>query len=118
MRQLNHVLLKSSSGKSVTLKVMINDRYGKQEVIFATLHGWRMNLAEKRLSVRSNNWDDVARVFVSMKVLSYANDEYDGIRFLNCVKEHNVGEVFFWASKFLSNSETGKAWRTLYGRSN
>lgn len=115
MRELNHNLVKSTSGKSVTLKVCIDDRYGKQDVVFSTLYGWRMRLAEKHLFVSSKEWDDdVARKYVGMKVLSGSKDEYEGIKFLNIVKEHSVSEVYFWSSKFLVNPKAGSAWRTLY----
>ena len=70
MRQLNHVLTKSKSGKSMILKVEINDRYGKQKVTFSSVKGWRMLLAQKHLLVESDEWnDDVARKFVGMEIL-------------------------------------------------
>ena len=115
MRQLNHLLTRSKSGKSIVLKVEINDRYGKQRVNFSTLKGWRMLLAEKHLLVESDEWnDDVARKFVGMKILSCSKNEFEGIKFLNVVKNHSTLEVHFWASKFMLKEKTAKAWRALY----
>lgn len=115
MRQLNHLLTKSKSGKSIILKVEINDRYGKQKINFSSLQGWRMLLAEKHLLVESNEWnDDVARKFIAMKILSYSKNEYEGIKFLNIVKNHSTLEVHFWASKFMLHDRTAKSWHTLY----
>lgn len=117
MRQLNHSLIKSASGKSVSLKVSVDDRHGKHDVAFSTLYGWRMRFALKHLSVRSEEWDDdVARKFVCMKILSCSRDEYEAMKFLNLVKEHGVAEVHFWASKFLTNPKASIAWRTLYNQ--
>ena len=117
MRELNHTLTKSISGKSVALKVSVDDRYGEHNVVFSTLYGWRMKLAIKHLSVDSKEWDDdVARKFVGMKILSGSRDEYEAMQFLHIVKEHGVSEVHFWASKFLTNPKAVAAWRTLYSQ--
>ena len=94
----------------------IDDRYGRQNVSFSALKGWRMMLAEKYLLCQSEEWtDDVARKFVVMKVLSCAKNEFEGMKFLNLVKSHSTFEIHFWASKFLLHDRTAKAWKTLYG---
>ena len=116
MRQSNHSLIKSTSGKSVALRVRIDDRHGERDVVFSTLYGWRMRLAMKHLSVSSEEWDDdVARKFVGMKILSGSRDEYEATKFLNVIGEHGVSEVHFWASKLLTNPRATTAWRALYG---
>ena len=70
MRQINHILEKSKSGKSMILKVEIKDKYGNQKVTFSSVKGWRMLLAQKHLLVESDEWnDDVARKFVGMEIL-------------------------------------------------
>ena len=115
MRQLNHILTRSKSGKSIVLKVEINDRYGKQKINFSMLKGWRMLLAEKHLLVESDEWnDDVARKFVGMKILSASKNEFEGTKFLNIVKNHSTLEVHFWASKFMLHDKASKSWRALY----
>jgi len=58
--------------------------------------------------------DDVARKYVGIEVLRCAKNEYEGIKFLEIVKNHGGMEVHFWASKFLLREKAGKAWRALY----
>jgi len=118
MRQINHRLVRSKSGKSVTLRMEVNDMYGRKNVNFSVLRGWRMLMAEKHLgSVESDDWNsDVARKYVAMKVLGCAKDEFEGTKFLGVVKEHGIMEVHFWASKFMLEERTAKAWRALYSR--
>lgn len=118
MRRTNHLLTKSKSGKSIALKVEIDDRYGRKNVTFSVLRGWRMFLAEKYLigqSEESEKWtDDVARKFVTMKVISCARNEFEGIKFLNLVKGHSTLEIHFWASKFMLHDKAARSWKMLY----
>ena len=102
MRQINHILEKSKSGKSMILKVEIKDRYGNQKVTFSSVKGWRMFLAQKHLLVESDEWnDDVARKFVGMEILRCSKNEYEATKFLNIVKNQSILEIHFWASKFM-----------------
>ena len=115
MRQINHMLSKSNSGKSIALRMEINDRYGKQKIVLATLKGWRMHLAEKSLLIESKEWThDVARNFVAMKVLQCAKDEFEGSRFLNIVREHSSFEIHFWASKLMAHGKAIQAWKIMH----
>ena len=115
MRQLNHLLVKSKSGKSIILKIEINDKYGKQKINFSILKGWRMFLIEKYLLGSSEEWtDDVARKFIAMKVLTSAKNEFEGAKFLNIVKNHSTFEIHFWASKFMLHDKTSRSWKILY----
>jgi hypothetical protein len=115
LRQLNHLLIRSKSGKTIVLKVEVNDRYGKQKINFSTLKGWRMLLAEKHLAVESSEWgNDVAQKFLGMKILSCSKNEFEATKFLNIVKNHSTLEIHFWASKFMLQKNSAKAWRALY----
>tara|TARA_Y100000996_G_scaffold139216_1_gene106209 strand:- start:105 stop:455 length:351 start_codon:yes stop_codon:yes gene_type:complete len=115
MRQINHILEKSKSGKSMILKVEIKDKYGNQKVTFSSVKGWRMFLAQKHLLVESDEWnDDVARKFVGMEILRCSKNEYEATKFLNIVKNQSILEIHFWASKFMLKEKAGKAWRALY----
>lgn len=116
MRRVNHLLAKSDSGKSITLKMDIDDRYGRQKVSFSTLRGWRMLLAEKYLLGESEEWtDDVARKFVAMEVIKCSKNEFEAARFLNVVKDHSSFEIHFWASKFMIHDRASQAWKIIYG---
>jgi len=115
MRNFNHTLTRSKSGKTVFLKVDIDDRFGQQTMKFSTVHGWRSKMALKHLFFEREDWDDeVARKFVGLEALKSARDPHEGLIFINQVKELSKFEVHFWASKFLSESKTSRAWRSFY----
>ena len=115
MRRFNHTLTKSKSGKSATLRIQVDDQFGNQTMNFSSIQGWRGILALKHLSFESKEWnDDVARKFVGIEVLRCAKNEYEGIKFLESVKNLAGMEVHFWASKFLMKEKAGRAWRALY----
>jgi len=118
MRFFKHSLQESKSGKSVLLRVQIDDRFGKTMVNFSKVTGWRKEVAQKYLSLEletDDEWgDDVARVYVGLEVLKSARNRYEAIQFVNIVKSLTKLEVHFWASKFLSNERTIRAWRVLY----
>lgn len=115
MRFFKHSLQESKSGKSVLLRVQIDDRFGKTMVNFSKVTGWRKEVAQKYLELETGEWgDDVARVYVGLEVLKSARNRYEAIQFVNIVKSLTKLEVHFWASKFLSNERTIRAWRVLY----
>lgn len=115
LRNFNHVITKSKSGKSVMLKIDIDDRFGKQTINFSSVKGWRCSLALKHLAVESDEWnDDVARKFVGLEVLRCAKNQYEGMQFLNILKNLSGSEVHFWASKFMTKDKARKAWRAFY----
>ena len=115
MRNFNHVLTRSKSGKSATLRIQIDDQFGNQTINFSSVQGWRGILALKHLTFESEEWnDDVARKFVGIEVLRCAKNEYEGIKFLEIVKDLGGMEVHFWASKFLLRNKAAKAWCAFY----
>jgi hypothetical protein len=115
MRQFRHMLCQSRSGKSVMLRVDIDDRFGKQAVNIASVSGWRGRLALNHLSFEGNDWnDDAARKYVCIRVLKCAKNKFDAINFINTVKSLSSIEIHFWANKFMINENAGKAWRAMY----
>jgi len=117
MRVYHYTLETSKSGKSVAFKIHTSDRFGQKDVKCASVSGWRTELARKRLSFDQQEWDvNIARKFVSMVILKSARDKYEGIRFLNHVKNESEMEIHFWAYQFLTNGKAAaRAWKTLNG---
>ena len=115
MRNFNHVLSQSKSGKTVFLKIDIDDRFGKQSINYSSVTGWRSRLASKHLSFESEEWnDDVARNYVGLEALRGAKNQYEAHQFIEAVKALSRMEVHFWANKFLTNEKSVKAWRSFY----
>ena len=116
MRVYRHVLQKSKSGKSITFRIYVRDAFGEQKINYASLSGWRARLAEKHLFFDQEDWSDgIARKFVGMMTLRIAHDQYQGMRFLNRVREESEMEINFWAHHFLKNKRTPNAWKILNG---
>lgn len=84
MRNINHLLCESRTGKSVALKLEVDDRYGKKTINFSLLRGWRKELALKFLRFESKEWNGhVARMYVGLQVLKCAKDKHEAINFIN-----------------------------------
>ncbi len=116
MRVYHHTLQRSKSGKSIIFRIYVNDAFGEQRINYASLSGWRAQLAEKHLLFDHEDWnDDVARKFVGMMVLKAAHDQYQGTQFLNHVKEESEMAIHFWAHQFLKNRKASSAWKILNG---
>ena len=116
MRIYRHVLQKSKSGKSIIFKTYISDVFGEQKISHASVSGWRAELAEQHLLFDQDDWnDDIARKFVGMMTLRIARDRYQGVQFLNHVKQESDMEIHFWAYQFLRNSRAFTAWKILNG---
>lgn len=116
MRVYRHVLQKSKSGKSIIFKIYVNDIFGEGKINYASLTGWRADLAERHLFFDQEDWNDnIARKFVGMMVLRMAHDRYQGTRFLNHVKQESDMEIHFWANQFLRNNKAPSAWKLLNG---
>jgi hypothetical protein len=116
MRNINHLLCESKTGKSAILKIEIDDRFGKKMINFSSVKGWRKDLALKYLSFESKEWNaNVVRIYVGLQVLKYARDRYEGVRFISIVRSLSNLEVHFWSAKFLTHNKTKSAWRSLYG---
>jgi len=116
MRLFRHSLQQSRSGKSLTMKVQIDDRFGKTVVNFSKVTGWRKELADKFFVLDASDWtDDVARVYIALEVLKGAKNRREAMQFVNVVKSMTKLEVHFWASKLLSTGRAVRAWRVMYG---
>ena len=116
MRNINHLLCESKTGKSAILKIELNDSLGRKTVNFTSVKGWRKDLALKYLQFESKEWDEsVIRIFVGLEVLKCSKDMHEGIKFINIIKVMNSIEIHFWSNKFLTNRVTKKAWRAFYG---
>lgn len=116
MRLFRHSLQRSSSGKSLTMKVQIDDRFGKTVVNFSKVTGWRKEIAEKFFVLDSEDWtDDAARVYIALEVLKSAKNRSEAVQFMNIVMTMTKLEVHFWASKLLSNERATRALRVMYG---
>lgn len=115
MRNFNHLLCESKSGKSAVLKIEIDDRFGKKAFNLSFVRGWRKDFALKYLSFESKEWNEnVARMFVGLQVLKSARNMHEAMQFINTVETLSGMEVHFWASKFMTNGRAAKAWRSLY----
>ncbi|MDE0525349.1 MAG: hypothetical protein OXI27_01940 [Thaumarchaeota archaeon] len=116
MRIYRHVLQKSKSGKSILFRIYVSDVFGEQKFNYASLSGWRAELAEKHLLFDHDDWnDDIARKFVGIMALKIAHDRYQGTQFLNRVKQESDMEIHFWAYQFLRNPKAPGAWKMLNG---
>ena len=114
MRNFNHLLCESKTGKSAVLKIEVDDRFGKQMVNFSSVKGWRKDLALKYLSFESKEWNNnVARIYVGMQVLKSAKDRYEAVKFVSIIKSLNSADVLFWSNKFLTTGKTKRAWRSF-----
>lgn len=115
MRHFRHSLQQSNTGKSLILKVQIDDRFGKTVINFSKVTGWRKELAEKIFMLDSKEWaDDTARVYIALEVLKGTRNRREALHFMNEVKTMTKLEVHFWASKLLSNERAARALRILY----
>lgn len=115
MRDYKHTLCQSKSGKSVMFRIYVDDRFGKQEINFTSVTGWRNEFALTHLSFELGEWnDDVRRKYVGIQGLKCAKNKYEAIEFLNIVKSLSSLEIHFWANKFMTNEKSRKAWRSLY----
>lgn len=115
MRKYNHVLCESKSGKSVIFRIDVDDRFGKQSINFLSIRGWRARIAMQYLTFQTEDWnDDVERKYVGIQALKFAKDKHQALQFINKTKELSSFEIHFWANKFLTNENTGRAWYTLY----
>ncbi len=116
MRQFQHVLQKSKSGKSIAFRIYVSDRFGKQKFNCMSLSGWRAAVAEKHLLFNQEEWNEnLARKYVGMMVLRVAKDPHQGIKFLNHVKAESEMGIHFWAHQFLVNKKAPNAWKHLNG---
>ncbi len=114
MRTYHHTIEKSKSKKSINLQVYVDDVFGKKKIKYASVSGWRAKIAEKHLILNKDDWDDdVARKFVGMMVLKSAQNEYQGIQFLNHIKSESSLEIHFWSYQFLTNKKAPNAWKIL-----
>jgi len=115
MRDYEHSLCQSKSGKSVLFRINIDDKFGKKTINLVTVSGWRNKLALTHLSFQTKEWnDDVRRKYIGIQVLKCAKDKYEAIEFINIVKSLSPMEIHFWTNKFMTNKKSGKAWRLLY----
>ena len=115
MRNFNHCLTTSKSGKSVIFRITVDDRFGEQTINFFSVTGWRARLATTYLSFETEEWnDDVVRKFVGINVLKASKDKFEAMQQIDQVKSLGNMEVHFWANKFLTNDNSAKAWRALY----
>lgn len=115
MRDYKHIICQSKSGKSIQFRIYIDDKYGKQSITFASVSGWRNKLALTHLLFETEEWnDDVRRKYVGLQVLRCSKNKFEAIEFINIVKSLSSLEIHFWASKFMTNQRSGKAWRMLY----
>ena len=115
MRNFNHCLTTSKSGKSVLFQITVNDRFGEKTINFSSVTGWRTSLALKHLSFNISEWNDaVVRKFVGFCVLKSSKNKFEAIEFIEQVNALQNMEVHFWANKFLTNDNSAKAWRSLY----
>ena len=116
MRNINHLLCESKTGKSAVLKIEIDDRFGRKTVNFSSVKGWRKDLALKYLHFESKEWNDnVVRTYVGLQILKCATDRYEGIKFINILRSLANIESYFWSNKFLTDKKTKRAWRSFYG---
>lgn len=116
MRNINHLLCESKTGKSAVLKVEVDDKFGKKAVNFASVKGWRKDLALKYLLFESKQWNDnVVRMYLGLQVLKCAKDRYEAIKFINVIKSLSGIDVHFWSNKFLTSDKAKKAWRSFHG---
>jgi hypothetical protein len=116
MRNINHLLCESKTGKSAVLKIEIDDRFGKKTVNFSSVKGWRKDLALKYLLFESKEWNDnVVRTYIGLEILKCTKDKHEAIKFINTMKSLNCIDLHFWSNKFLTNAKTKKAWRSFYG---
>lgn len=115
MRRFNHCMAASKSGKSVTFKVTVDDRFGIHTYTLASTKGWRVKFVVKHLAFESEKWDDgTVMRFVGLHVVKAASDRFEALRYLEQLKTIGNMEVHFWASKFLTNKNACKAWTALY----
>ena len=115
MREFNHCLVASKSGKSMLFRVTVNDRFGERVMTLSSVTGWRAALAKKYLSFDSGELDDRAvRTFIGLNVLSAARDRFEALHYIDMVRSIGSMEAHFWANKFLSNDNARGAWRALY----
>lgn len=115
MRNFKHCIVQSKSKKSAIFQITVDDRFGVNITNFSSVTGWRMNLALKHLSFDREKWDDeTVRKYVGLQILKASKDKFEAMQFLEQVKILGNMEVHFWANKFLTNENSGKAWRALY----
>lgn len=115
MRDYNHSLCQSRSGKSVLFRISVDDKFGKQTLNLVMVSGWRKKLALTHLFFQAEDWnDDVRRKYVGIQVLKCAKNRYEAIKFIDIVKSLSLMEIHFWANKFMTNEKSNRAWRTLY----
>lgn len=117
MRIVKYSIEKSSSGKTVGLVAIVEDRFGCIKISLTKVRGWRSELALKHLRLEQQRWsDDVARAYIGIEALKCAKNEHEALKFLGIVKELSRLEIHFWSAKFLNgNKKARKAWRSLYG---
>lgn len=115
MRNYDHLLCQSRSGKSILFRVNIDDNFGKQTLNLVVVSGWRNKIALNHLFFQTKEWnDDVRRKYVGIHVLKFAKNQYEAIEFINIVKSLSLMEIHFWANKFMTNKKSCKAWRAFY----
>lgn len=103
------------SGASVSFLANVEDRFGKTKINLSMVRGWRRELALKHLSINQNEWNDSAvKAYVGIQVLKAAKNREEALHFLKIVETLSRFELHFWASKFLNNEKTRKAWRAFY----
>jgi hypothetical protein len=80
MRDFRHTICQSKSGKSVIFKVDVNDIFGKHEIKFTSVTGWRSKLALNHLFFETDEWnDDAARKYVCIQVLRCAKNKNNAL---------------------------------------
>jgi len=105
------------NGASASFLANIEDRFGKTKVILSMVRGWRREIALKHLAFNSDRWDiSTIKAYVGIQVLKAAKNREEALYFLKIVEALSRFELHFWASKFLSNEKTRKAWRSFYGK--
>jgi len=115
LRVFNHAIVSSRSGKSVMFKVVMDDRFGQRAVNLSSVSGWRATIAKKYLDLSGEQWEnEVVQKFVAINAPKAARSKYEALQFLEKVKSLGDAEMHFWASKFLVNERTAKAWRAFY----
>ena len=104
------------NGTSASFLANIEDRFGKTRIILSMVRGWRRELALKHLTFNPNEWDDsTIRAYVGIQALKTAKNRREALHFLKIVGTLSRFELHFWASKFLGNEKTRRAWRAFYG---
>lgn len=122
MREWLYLINESEASLSLNLRIL--DRRGEKRLRYCYVKGWRKELIKNFIgelategrwnSNNGRNWDYNAKIFVCLKALQAARNRFEGSRFAAEIGNMSIGETHFWASKFIANPKTKRAFRILH----